>query len=72
MTERSDVAADGTGGGTDGSAVVDDDDDDAVVTIVTDDDTVTFAVRSELEQGGSTTEWISMDAENVVDVGERQ
>lgn len=71
MTERSDVAADGTGGGTDGSAVVDDED-DAVVTIVTDDDTVTFAVRSELEQGGSTTEWISMDAEHVVDVGERQ
>lgn len=71
MTERSDVAADEAGGRTDESAGVDGDD-DAVVTIVTDDDTVTFAVREELESGGSTTEWISMDAEHVVDVGERQ
>jgi hypothetical protein len=71
MTERSNVASDADGGRTEGSAGVDADD-DAVVTIVTDDDTVTFAVRSELEEGGSTTEWISMDAEHVVDVGDRQ
>jgi hypothetical protein len=69
MTERTDVAADEAGEGIDASAGVDG---DAVVTIVTDDDTVTFAVRDELESGGSTTEWLSMDAEHVVDVGERQ
>ncbi|AGN00293.1 hypothetical protein L593_01700 [Salinarchaeum sp. Harcht-Bsk1] len=42
-----------------------------VVTIAS-DDVVTVAERDELERRGATTAWISMDAEHVVDVADRQ